>query len=501
MGSRLASRLSALAFPSRHTLPAPLLLVPFKPSRMFSAARSGPKHLELNALPFTVSPHRAIAKFFRWVKEEQGIHYIVSSSSTRVAACYVPVWSFDLNIRFRSSDAAGPAVNRWTGNPPPFDVYRADTVHVPGMSAYAGYNFMRPLVDPVHNTSLVFLGAETKPFASWMLDSMRLPNGNTLNIDVDPWNAPQSRALEVIVENLESLESGRFRGGVHVQVERARRVLMPTYVFSYTILGAEYQAFSSGCDVAGSVSGRSHKVWSSSSQLANQSTSFLQESAKFALQSRQLRQILGAFVLRVLSRFPVFTALGGGFVAFRKVIQPWITHRTASAEWEQQRLHESTMEDMRKRDDFADNGEAVRYFVRNRAEILRHLGGKTAPVGGDFEWFHQWVRQQRESQQHEGSYQGQQRQQYGREQQQQQQPSQQRSRRDTKWDFDPSDPYSVLGIQRGASKQEVSQAFRREMLKHHPDTQAGATEAAKKMATERTQMITEAYQTIKKTFK
>jgi DnaJ-class molecular chaperone len=57
--------------------------------------------------------------------------------------------------------------------------------------------------------------------------------------------------------------------------------------------------------------------------------------------------------------------------------------------------------------------------------------------------------------------------------------------------------YSVLKIKRGATKNEVSAAFRKEMLKHHPDTQSSASEAEKARAVERAKHISEAYRNIK----
>ena len=44
---------------------------------------------------------------------------------------------------------------------------------------------------------------------------------------------------------------------------------------------------------------------------------------------------------------------------------------------------------------------------------------------------------------------------------------------------------------------EVSNAFRKEMLQYHPDTQPNATEAQKRRSVERCKLITEAYRTIK----
>lgn len=54
------------------------------------------------------------------------------------------------------------------------------------------------------------------------------------------------------------------------------------------------------------------------------------------------------------------------------------------------------------------------------------------------------------------------------------------------------DPYKVLGLERGASDDEVKQAYRRLAQKYHPDLNPGDQEAAKKM-----QEINEAYDQIK----
>ena len=54
------------------------------------------------------------------------------------------------------------------------------------------------------------------------------------------------------------------------------------------------------------------------------------------------------------------------------------------------------------------------------------------------------------------------------------------------------DPYKVLGLERGASDEEVKQAYRRLAKKYHPDLNPGDQEAARKM-----QEINEAYDRIK----
>ena len=490
-------------------------------SRHFSSTRSD-SPFKLDALPFTVSPDEALNKFYLWSDKEQGIKLV--QRSIYISAVYVPIWSFDLNIRFRTEQNSR---KRYHVKPEPFTIYDHDVVHVPGISSYAGYNYRRSLVDPVHNTTLVFMGDKTQLFGSWMLRNMTLSNGQTLSVDADPWNATKGRALEVVLGQMQELANKNADKigpcTVETEVVKARRVYMPTYVISYSVLGVEYQAFVSGCDSAGSVSGASHVVWSSPPITVP--SNFLQGTAQLVqhvggpIGLLWLGQTILSLLLRVLTRFPLFAALGGAFVAFRKFIQPWYMDRSASMEWERQRDHEARMSDTAwtRSDDFFDNGSARQYFERNKQKILSRLSGEYEHTQGDFDWYTQWeewARRQFEQQQRAqrqwyedpgGGYQERQRSQrtqYQRkESASQRQQTQQKAKKDYKWDLDPNDPYSVLGIKRGASKSEVSQAFRREMLKYHPDTQTFSSDAEKEKCTERSKLITEAYRKIKNSMK
>lgn len=56
-----------------------------------------------------------------------------------------------------------------------------------------------------------------------------------------------------------------------------------------------------------------------------------------------------------------------------------------------------------------------------------------------------------------------------------------------------SDPYSVLGVQRGASEEEITKAYRKLAKKYHPDLNPGDKTAEQKM-----REINEAYDAIKK---
>lgn len=174
------------------------------------------------------------------------------------------------------------------------------------------------------------------------------------------------------------------------------------------------------------------------------------------------------------------------------------------------------------------DGSAQKYFARNRERILRSLGGEEGREKEEgnswYQQWEEWAREQFEQAQREASraqqeWQRQQQQQqqggqyqqgqYKQQQQQYKQQQQQTGRQykqkakeeEYKWDFDVNDPYSVLGVSRGASKEEVSKAFRREMLKHHPDVQSNSSEKEKRRATERSKLISDAYRKIKATQK
>ena len=214
-------------------------------------------------------------------------------------------------------------------------------------------------------------------------------------------------------------------------------------------------------------------------------------------------QFAGSVLARVAARIPALAILGGAFVGFRKIVQPWLDQRHATAAWEREREREQQQQQQhRSSDDFDDyTGSGQRYFRQNRERILRHMTGPNDHHQGDYDWYKDWeawARQQFEQQQRQQQY-------HHHHQQQQQQQQQQKSsssrrtksKPNYKWDFDPNDPYAVLGVRRGADAKEVSAAFRREMLKYHPDTQVKASEAEKQRSTERSKLSTEAYRRIK----
>jgi len=478
--------------------------------------------------------------------------------SAQISAAYTPFWSFDVNIRFMMKGSFGNRSYSW--RPEPFySAYRGaapnGAIYVPGLSAYAGYSYRRNLLDPVHNTTPVFKN-DFVPFGSWMLEPLKFHGGETrsgspqhLEIFPDPWNATRERAFSVIYDELTDMANEQYmqqnsdarEESVQVEVERvsARRIYLPTYIVEYTILGITYKAFLSGCDDSIIVSGVSHKsIFSGGStgdSVVSGATSFLSHRvfpvAASALQLFGLRpfialgKIVWGAVSRIAMRFHIVGLLGGGaLLAYRKLLRPYMDDRAASAEWERQREHDAQMAETYDRiRHFRDSGSAKMYFYRSKQQILRELSGEEGRQQEEqsYDWYKQWeewARQQWEQAQRE-AYREQQKwqQQYQQQQYQHYQQdnrsdeySHQKSQRRTQqtkhqqsekeefiWDFDPNDPHSVLGVSRNASKDEVSRAFRREMLKHHPDTQAGASEKDKRRATERSKLISDAYRTIK----
>ncbi|KAI2501274.1 hypothetical protein MHU86_13218 [Fragilaria crotonensis] len=482
--------------------------------RNFSSRGQG-SNFKLEALAFSVAPEQALAKFEKWAQDEQGLKYLLSWSSTRIAAAYVPVWSFDVNLRYKVDGSS-----LWTPSMFAQAYPNETTIYISGLSVYSGHSYRRTLINPIHNTTLVFLGDQLQPFGNWMLREMKLSNGSVLQVFPDPWNATKGQAQEVLRQDLTAIaKNENQKAELQMQVVSAKRVYIPAYIVEYKILGMEYQAFLSGCDEGAPVSGVNHQLWGNSSSMNMPSLESIFQGTSSAAQmgSRILGprgiatvlavalQFVANIVARVLLRLPAVAFLGSIVVGFRKALYPWLDHRYASAEWERQREREAAgREPTLHTDDFDDvRGTARRYFEANKARILRTLGGDNDHHRGDFDWYkewEEWARRQYEQQsQQQGGYQ---RQQQTYSQQQQTNSQQQRKQRpvqkaEYKWDFDPNDPYSVLGIRRGATKAEVSAAFRSEMLKHHPDTQVNATETAKARAQERSKYITEAYRKIK----
>jgi hypothetical protein len=131
---------------------------------------------QLDALPFTVRPSEAYSKFERWAIDEQGLGRLLSLSLARakISASFAPFWYFEMNVRFvaptkgRASHVVPEPLRSAYSDPP------GGVIHVPGLASYAGFTYRRSLIDPVHNTSPVFLRRDVVPFRKWMLGALLL---------------------------------------------------------------------------------------------------------------------------------------------------------------------------------------------------------------------------------------------------------------------------------------------------------------------------------------
>ena len=365
----------------------------------------------------------------------------MSYNSVRISAAMVPVWSFDLNIRFKQQQQQQ---QQYSWKPPIFQAYdqggqqnnnRQGTIYLPGgLSAYSGYSYRRSLINPVHSTTLIFMGEQTQPFGGWMLNDMVLKeSGNPIPVIPDAWNSTQGRAFSVVKEELQELADEAWINDndddippptVQTQVVTARRILMPTFVIEYNILGLEYRAFVSGCDRSAPVGGVSHRMFESNNiTMGGLSPEFYRSSQNLLTQlssnaSRLIRTmnlpilvgllrplftVLWFVFIRLLSITPVIGVAGGLFTGFRKILQPWMDNRKASADWERQRQHEaemvedadndtnSTINNKSNMNDFTDfSGNARAHFNKNKDEILRSLSGDAKHKEGDFDWYSDW---------------------------------------------------------------------------------------------------------------
>ncbi len=132
---------------------------------------------QLDALPFTVTPAQADAKFQRWANEEQGLTPFLSYvGSTKLTAAFCPFYYFDLNVRFIVAQPSSSRIRSRgvdLATPEPFKSAYPNApngvIHIPGLAAYAGFSYRRSMIDPVHNTTPVFLKKEIVPFGQWML--------------------------------------------------------------------------------------------------------------------------------------------------------------------------------------------------------------------------------------------------------------------------------------------------------------------------------------------
>ena len=319
---------------------------------------------------------------------------------------------------------------------------------------------------------------------------------------------------------------------------------LPAYVYEYTVLGQTFRAFVPGStDSSGSapavsdVVGFEHKTGLSFS-LTDVLDKFRNLTTPAPGSTSQAEEFLtyvvrkgGPFAILQLLKFP-FTVfrmvnptvrlavlvLGAGRLLWNKFGKPATENKQSFDDWQKQ--VEREREDVRRRqlrrgggsdwfDDFSTTERERREMRREREEEGRREEEKRrgereeerreeVKKEQNFQW--QWGGGQQES----GQQQQQQQQQQGRGQRQRQGQGQQQRQQNNKsggftFDFDVNDPHAVLKLSPSASKADISKAFRREMLLWHPDHQRDKSEREQRLASERTKLITRAFQELKTT--
>lgn len=482
-------------------------------SRWFSS-RKKRKRFKLDTLPFSVSPQEAMMKFDQWATSEQGLPYY----KVHVSAAFVPVWSFDLNVRFKTFlDTTGSARSStysysWKPNALNAAYPEQEIIHLPGLATYSGYTYRRTLVDPVHNKTLLFMGDKTIPFNPKMLDDMTFVDPEsgekkTIQVFPDPWNATESSALNIVkdqltddMEKMMNSRSENIQTNIEIQVVSSRRVYLPTYIFDYSVLGGGdgYRSFISGCDAGMPVSGISHQTFSIFEDSLSTISTNIPGPVAIWLTSTfgnvAIRNIT-TFIGRVVFKYPFFAIITVG--AFKFVIPRMRNHLTLE-QWKEQREYDATRppEEYHHADHFEDTSfGAQRYFELHREAILRILSQIN-----EFNFSHFGSQGPREGyRNYGGRYQERRRGGTYENHNNNKRTNNYEEDRVNQNNFGRNNPYSILGLKKSAKMSEVSAAFRREMLKYHPDMNANATEAEKLKALERSKLITEAYRKIKQT--
>ena len=195
----------------------------------------------------------------------------------------------------------------------------------------------------------------------------------------------------------------------------------------------------------------------------------------------------------VLSKLPTFLVAGLLFGVTKKLLYPFYVETKSWEDSQKEKDYEAReSSEWMWRDTFKDvGGEGMKNFRTTRARAR-----------GEY-----FRRQQQQQQQQEYYQDGQRRQEQRQQEQRQQHQQQQRTKQSSnnskvQFDFDTTDPYEVLRMdkKKPLTKQSLSQAFRREMMKWHPDRFQDATAERKNYATERTKLITNHYTQLRKRF-
>ncbi|GMH92601.1 hypothetical protein TL16_g12394 [Triparma laevis f. inornata] len=447
---------------------------------------SNNKSFNLKGLPFTVPPTSVSSSFRAWTVT-QGIDKLINLKNCAVTPTYMPFYVFDFNMK---------------------DNLNKVTYHQ-GLPIYAGYNYRRSLANSAHDST--FSNNENisnaELFEDKWLNRIYSPAHNSFSptqafineeVVLDTWKSHRSSCWRVAMSSVTNDDSSKF------ELINSNRAYLPVYIVEYTLFNLPFRVAISGCDknindpiihhltdhrFMSDEMKQNFANWikRGGEMLGNNNSSSYNDPYRPNRFNRS--RDIGTFAFYgllgaarfVLSKLPMFLIAGLLFGVSKKLLYPFYVE---SANWEESQ----------KEKEF-ESRESGEWKWKN---TFKDVGGE-----GRRNFKRQESRQQQQ-QYYEKRQGGRQQQQSQRSQQQQQQKQRTTgtSSSKVKFDFDTTDPYAVLVLDKSKplTKQSLSQAFRREMMKWHPDRYHDATEERKLYATERTKLITNHYTQLRKRF-
>ncbi len=372
----------------------------------------------------------------------------------------------------------------------------------PDMQVYAGHGFRRPMLEVCKGPL-----EKARPFTPDLLDigfdeGVQGGSHTPITVDIDSWEVYESTALAMckaaVIKHEEQVYKPLYPNKtVHVNFKdiSSRRVLLPGHLVEYSHFGATYRVFINGQTGAafglqetildglvGTSVGRVKRWLNVYTAAGAVSLLSMPEIAKFALKAAVL-----ALRLLLIPPFALGTVAAiGGYQA--SLFFGSAKARTRSfEEWEEmKRMEKAAQATMSDTWVFRPQGQ-----TRSDAEYSRQYQHAQSE---------QEARRQRQAQREQERRRAEQREAEKRRAQEREAASKRASQaKQQPPAVDPSDYYALLGLERvgpRASLEDVQKAFRRELMKYHPDhnQNTGMDLAA---ASTRTQHILAAYKVLR----
>jgi DnaJ domain len=509
-------------------------------------------HAETEALPFKLSQNDALAKYHEWAKSNTPFASVPRPVS--VSSVYLPFWVFTADFYHPElpsyfggcdRDISGPTMQVYAGHTYPRAMVEVVKTEIDADKHRVDYSSSGPhsRLSRPFTSSFLEIGEAASLDGSKRGIFSRAPQAV---VDIEPFKTYEATAWSIAraayVARKQSLHPEK-----HMDLARARfdevesyRVLLPCHIVEYKYLTQPFRVF------VNAYSGQCFGIQQSSifSGLSDLGKSFSSEDA-----ARLLRRIaetdIGRFlppagiaaivqalstILRPMVKFllwPPFVLTAvvtiGGYAAV-KGTSSLRAQRAYFMEWEEtkktEEAHQATMSDSWA---FRPSGTSAR---ERRREAEREMKREKQRREEEEAWRRQRQREEEAAERAKksrwgwsswggGSSTGDQQQQQQQQQQRTSTSSSSTSGAGAKAKAKPTgrmppavnanDYYAVLGIKHlvasggtsAVTTEEISKAFRRELMKYHPDSNRGEGGYDQEACTERTRQIIAAYGTLR----